>query len=80
MLFDFASRHHQVEKQRLLTRLQEIQIRLCEEKRRQDQFKSELVSQQDPQWLEFVLMRNLGLVPEGATKVIVTPQQDKNAK
>jgi hypothetical protein len=35
----------------------------------QEELKSEIQSQNDPAWVELVLIRCLGLVPEGSTKV-----------
>ncbi len=37
--------------------------------RRQDELKLQVASQGDPAWVEMVLMRELGMVPEGQRKV-----------
>ncbi len=41
----------------------------------QDELEQIIASQNDPAWIELVLMKELGLVPEGNTKIlIITPQ------
>ena len=37
----------------------------------------QIASQSDPAWIELTLMKGLGLVPEGATKVFFTPLADE---
>lgn len=36
----------------------------------------EINSQTDPAWIELVLMKKLGLVPEGQKKIIFVPKKD----
>lgn len=43
----------------------------------QEGFRRQLNSQSDPAWVELVLMKGLGLVPEGQTKVLFTKEQSK---
>lgn len=57
---DYAMLHRQ------LVELELEQERLV---RVQEDLKLQINSQSDPDWIELVLMRGLGLVPEGQTKV-----------
>jgi hypothetical protein len=43
---------------------------------RQEQLALQLSSQNDPEWVELMLMKGLGLVPEGQIKVLFTEQQE----
>lgn len=43
----------------------------------QENFRRELNSQNDPAWIELVLMKELGVVPEGQTKVLFTNEQSR---
>ncbi len=51
------------------------QVLLAEEEARllQEDLLREIASQNDPSWIELVLMDKLGLVPEGQTKVHFIP-------
>lgn len=56
----------------LTCRLQEMEKRkalVCQER---DELQLRLQSQSDPAWIEMVLMRDLGVVPEGWIKVRFT--------
>jgi hypothetical protein len=43
----------------------------------QENFRRQLNSQSDPAWVELVLMKGLGVVPEGQTKVLFTKEHMK---
>lgn len=53
------------------TELQKKKKRLMSQ---QEDFIRQLNSQSDPAWVELVLMKGLGLVPEGQTKVLFTKE------
>lgn len=42
----------------------------------QEALNRQINSQSDPAWVELVLMKGLGLVPEGQTKVLFTNQKE----
>lgn len=50
---------------------QQVRIKLQE----QDDLKLQIASLSDSGWLELVLMKNLGLVPEGYTKIYFEDKQ-----
>src|SRR5688572_9011684 len=58
------------------------QERISLEKQLQDalalnkKYLQEINSQTDPAWIELVLIKKLGLVPEGQKKIIFVPQKD----
>jgi hypothetical protein len=53
-------------------RLNELQNEYEVALRRKTELKEQIQSQNDPEWIELVLMNKLGLVPEGQKKVIFT--------
>ncbi len=57
--YDFLLGEMEKEKTQLLSEREELQLKLA--------------SQSDPAWIEMVLMRDLGVVPEGWLKVHFTP-------
>jgi hypothetical protein len=64
---DFAKLHAQYielldEKQRALTKNEDLQMQIN--------------SHNDPEWVEMTLMKGLGLVPEGQTKVLFTDNEE----
>lgn len=40
--------------------------------------KEQLQSQHDPAWIELVLMEQLGMVPEGMTKIVFQEEEDND--
>lgn len=42
----------------------------------QENLRLQINSQSDPEWVELVLMKGLGLVPEGQIKVLFTDQKE----
>lgn len=53
----------------LSDRLKEMQAAKLEALERRDELQLCLASQNDPAWIEMVLIRDLGVVPEGFVKV-----------
>lgn len=45
-------------------------------KEKQDDLLLQINSQSDPGWVELLLMKGLGVVPEGHTKVYFSPRND----
>lgn len=43
----------------------------------QKELKLQVTSQSDPAWIELVLIKNLGLVPEGCKKIYYTTSETK---
>ncbi|MBT3394355.1 MAG: hypothetical protein HN411_04510 [Waddliaceae bacterium] len=54
-------------------RLHSLEITKVEELARQEDLLMQIDSQDDPRWVEFTLMKVLGLVPEDYTKVYFKP-------
>lgn len=75
MLFEQAERRQKLE----FAKLQQLAVDLEKERVIADEENQKLLlhvnSQSDPAWVELVLMRGLGLVPEGQTKVFFTNQE-----
>jgi len=57
------------EEMRLQSRLDQLQQMKDRAIVMQERFKMEINSQSDPDWIELVLMKGLGVVPEGQTKI-----------
>ncbi len=55
--------------QELQMRMQKAQEQLRLASLEHEELQRQIHSQSDPQWMELVLMKRLGLVPEGQTKV-----------
>ena len=53
----------------LETEIARVTVQLEQAKEKQEEKKHEVASFNDPAWIELILIRNLGLVPEGYTKV-----------
>lgn len=67
--FDQSMKRKEIEKNILLKKMEsllEMKTRIEEE---QEELKWAIASQDDPAWIEMTLMRCLGLVPEGETKI-----------
>ena len=64
--YKIAKQMHRLEARRLSI---EREL-LCAEAKR-DQLRCEINSQNDPEWIELVLMKKLGLVPEGYIKIFI---------
>jgi hypothetical protein len=61
-----------IEKLRLQEQLGQIQEAIKSESKRNALLIAQSKSQSDPKWIELVLIRELGLVPEGHKKVLFT--------
>lgn len=68
----FASTKHVLKEQ--LSSLKEEKQKALEE---QNNLKQQIQAQEDPKWIELVLMKRLGLAPRNAKKVVLMPQADK---
>lgn len=69
MLYENGMRKRNYEYAKLLTSFEELQMKKKEALALRDHLILQINSQSDPAWVELTLMRGLGLVPEGATKV-----------
>jgi hypothetical protein len=54
---------------RLENRKKELEAAIQLTSLEQEELKLQVASQSDPQWIEFCLMKGLGVIPEGYTKV-----------
>lgn len=61
---------------KLQTQLEYLQKRKKLLLLQQEDLQRQINSQSDPAWVELVLMKGLGLSPEGQTKVLFTNQQE----
>ncbi|MCH9627178.1 MAG: hypothetical protein S4CHLAM2_08130 [Chlamydiales bacterium] len=73
--YDQAYRHKLREETRLQKKLLSLEGEIAAAQEKQDDLKLQIASQEDEAFIEMILMRKLGLVPEGQTKVhfITTP-------
>ncbi|MDN3508265.1 MAG: hypothetical protein P0S94_05025 [Simkaniaceae bacterium] len=55
--------------ERLETQLAHVESSFEQAQSKRNKLAEEIASQSDPEWVEIVLMRKLGVVPEGHTKV-----------
>ena len=53
----------------------DFEQRIIQAKVRQKELKLQVTSQSDPAWIELVLIKSLGLVPEGYKKIYYTPNE-----
>jgi hypothetical protein len=67
--YDQAAKRRGREEQNLREKLRQLCTSHQEALALQQELKREIVSQNDENWIELVLMQKLGLVPEGQTKV-----------
>jgi hypothetical protein len=68
MLFEQAVKKRDREYHKLLTHLTELQIEKENAHKRHEALILQINSESDPAWIELVLMRELGMVPEGYIK------------
>lgn len=71
--YEQAALSKQHEKKVLLQELESLEIAKKNAENRQDDLQLQLESMEDSQWIEMVLMKGLGVVPEGSIKVHFTP-------
>lgn len=69
MLYENGMRKRNSDYARLELHLQELEQKKMTAVKLHDKLVMEINSQSDPAWVELTLMRGLGLVPEGSTKV-----------
>jgi hypothetical protein len=69
VLYLHGVRQKNVTYQEMTGRLQILEIEKAFALAEQEELLLQIQSQSDPAWVEMVLKRNLGLVPEGQTKV-----------
>lgn len=69
ILFEQGMKTHRQEYARLQKHHQDLEKQRKEAVMLQEKLMLEINSQSDPAWVELVLMKGLGLVPEGQTKV-----------
>jgi hypothetical protein len=71
IVYERAVRSINENKRELLKKLEELE----EEKKNllkwQEELQLQINSQNDPEWIELTLMKNLGLVPEGQYKIFI---------
>lgn len=53
----------------LISRLEEMELNRWRALQKNEDLQLHLASQNDPAWIEMILMRDLGVVPEGFLKV-----------
>lgn len=68
-----ALKNVRVEKNRLQVKLDQLQLEKEKALATQKVLLKQMNSQSDPAWIELVLKRELGVIPEGETKVLFTP-------
>lgn len=69
ILFEHGMKTHRQEHARLQKHHQDLEKQRKDATVLQEKLMLEINSQSDPAWVELVLMKGLGLVPEGQTKV-----------
>lgn len=67
--YDQAVKRRNREEEKLRIKLNELKCDKERELAQQEELKREILSQNDETWIELTLMKRLGLVPEGQTKV-----------
>lgn len=70
MIFDLTIRHKVDTYQTLQKKEETLKTQLSAANFLKSSLKEEIASFDDPCWMEMVLMRNLGLIPEGETKIV----------
>ncbi len=58
-------------RRQLLEKLEELQSEKSALLKLQEELQLQINSQNDPEWIELTLMKNLGLVPEGQYKIYI---------
>lgn len=69
MAYERGIRKTQGQYEQLVKQHQELQAELRESLTLQEELILQINSQSDPAWVELTLMKGLGLVPEGQTKI-----------
>ncbi|MFZ0565199.1 MAG: hypothetical protein WAM28_03345 [Chlamydiales bacterium] len=74
LAYDQAIKRRNREENQLRNKFESLQQKKIEGLAQQEELKRQIASQNDESWIELTLMRRLGLVPEGQTKVHFIPQ------
>jgi hypothetical protein len=74
-LYEKAIYHHEITFSQLHHKFIELEQEKQQALALKQELKLQINSQSDPAWIELSLMRKLGLVPEGQTKVYFTQPQ-----
>lgn len=69
-IYDQASHKREREENKLRDKLEEIRLEKQHALERQKDLQIRIASQNDPSSIELILMKELGLVPEGETKIL----------
>ena len=69
IVFEISLKKVEAEEMALKRQLTVLKQRIEEAKSHQHYLKKSINSQSDPAWIEMVLKKELGLVPEGQTKI-----------
>ncbi len=77
--YEQASFSKAQEKKNLLEELRTLELAKKVAENRQDELQVQIESREDSRWIEMVLMRGLGLVPEGAIKIHFIPSKTANS-
>jgi hypothetical protein len=67
--YHIASQHQQLLLHELSNRYLELKLQKERAQRRQEELIAQIGSQADPAWIEQILMKALGVTPDGETKV-----------
>lgn len=68
-LYEQTSRKLLRATEKLSSRKDELEEAICMAENEQEELKLQVLSQSDPAWIELSLIKGLGLVPEGYTKI-----------
>ncbi|MDF2577592.1 MAG: hypothetical protein K0S74_1076 [Chlamydiales bacterium] len=68
-LFESSMAEKRIEQTKLSQQLATLQQKLYDVKELQADYQAQIASQNDHEWIELTLLKELGLVPEGYTKI-----------
>lgn len=71
--FSLASHKRQTALSALKAQVEMLNMEKLQAQKRQADLKLRFQSQSDPEWIQMLLMKTLGMVPEGQIKVIFEP-------
>lgn len=78
-IFDQSSLHQKQELEALTCKLKKLELQKKRADIQKKEFTLQVASQGDPEYIEMLLMRKLGLIREGQTKVLFVPYQEELA-
>jgi hypothetical protein len=70
----YAAKNHSIFQKGLQNKLTELEEQRVASVQKQEDLRLQIQSQDDPAWVEMVLMRELGLVPDRTRKVFFTEE------